>query len=95
MSIMDAGKEGPPQVIYHMLPAQFRLHQCSVCSALPGNDHGARVLVWYRGTRENRRDRKTWCASVSSCVQPTQAIVSQAPVMGTVESRRRHQMHLV
>ena len=35
------------------------------------------------------------CASVSSCVQPTQALVSQAPMVGTVESRQRHQMHLV
>ena len=48
---MDAGKEGPPQVICHMLPEQFGLHNCSVCSALHGNDHGARVLVWGRGTR--------------------------------------------
>ena len=75
-----------------MLPEQFGLHQCSVCSALHGNDQGARVLVRGRG---NLRDRKTWRASVSSCVQPTQAIVSPAPVMGTVESRQRHQMHLV
>ena len=51
---MDAGKECPPQVICHMLPEQFGLHQCSVCSAC------------MEVTMENR---KTWCASVSLCVQ--------------------------
>ena len=73
---MDSGKECPPQVICHMLPEQLELHQCSVSSALHGNDHGAKVLVLGRGIRGILRDRKTWCASGSSCVQPTQAMVS-------------------
>ena len=40
---MDAW-EGPPQVICHMLPEQFGLHQCNVRRALHGNDHGAGYL---------------------------------------------------
>ena len=87
---MDSGKECPPQVICHMLPEQLGLHQCSVCSVLHGNDHGEKVLVCGRGIRGILRDTKTWCASVSSCVQPTQAMVSQAVMVGTVESRQRH-----
>ena len=69
---MDSGKECPPQVICHMLPEQLGLHQCSVCSVLHANDHGEKVLVCGRGIRGILRDTKTWCASVSSCVQPTQ-----------------------
>ena len=39
-------KECPPQVICHMLPEQLvGLHQRSVCSALHGKDHGAKVLM--------------------------------------------------
>ena len=45
MSIMDSGKECPPQVICHMLPEQLGLHQCSVGSALHGNDHGANTCL--------------------------------------------------
>ena len=49
--IFEPGKECPPQVMCHLLPEQFGLHQCGVCSALHGNDLLVLGLEPYCGLR--------------------------------------------